>query len=437
MRPHRIALLLAALLVVGPAAPRPAAANSRYSLYGHGESIPATGSQARAQGGAEAAGTEPGIAGNPASIALADRTLFMGSYETQWVRTQEGVGSSLRVRRDYEGLVPNLSLVFPLGRTVGLGLGILVDRRKGGRIVSDAVTPGADSQGYRQIYEARGNLLRIPVLLAGRAGRLRWGTGVDVLLLNQRTEWQNDFPRAAESLGFRDSDDLDQTSMWGAAWRVGLRMPVREWGALGGWLSLPGDLSGTQTVQNNDGNDSDDLEIDRTGEVPVRWGVGFDAIPGERFRVRGDVVREQWGDVKTLSPLDELVDVTRIAVGGEWIRGRGTVASDLEELEIDTTRGRRWPLRLGYRTELLHARDRAADTAGPGRTNREHVFTLGSGFGFAGGRGAFDWHVEYGWHGEKDASEYYEQFVRFGMTLTGIERWTRRRSPAEEDDGDW
>jgi hypothetical protein len=169
----------------------------------------------------------------------------------------------------------------------------------------------------------------------------------------------------------------------------------------------------------------------------MRWGVGFDARPWRPVRVRADLVREAWSDVKPLSPLDELVDVTRFAVGGEWNRNRTPDPEAPDDFEVGSTRGRRWPLRLGYRTELLHARDRDPGSSLPGRTNREHAFTIGSGFGFAGGRGRFDWHFEYGWHGEAGVSEFYEQFVRFGMTLTGIERWTRRRSPGEDDDGDW
>jgi hypothetical protein len=93
-------------------------------------------------------------------------------------------------------------------------------------------------------------------------------------------------------------------------------------------------------------------------------------------------------------------------------------------------RGRRWPVRLGYRTEPLHARDVA------GREIREHALSGGSGFSFADGRGEFDWFVEYAWRGKPDDTEFYEQVVRFGVTLTGIEEWQRRRPPEEETE-DW
>ena len=61
--------------------------------------------------------------------------------------------------------------------------------------------------------------------------------------------------------------------------------------------------------------------------------------------------------------------------------------------------------------------------------------TGGSGFGVGGGRGEIDWFVEYGRRGRHGESEFVEEVVRFGVTLTGSERWTRRRPP--EDDGDW
>jgi hypothetical protein len=406
-------LLAGGLTIVGAG---PSRADSRYSLRGHGEAIPTANAEVRAQGGAEAAGSEPSLSGNPASLALALRTRFTGTYETQWVRTEESVEAGLRVRKSYSGLVPNLTLITPTLGGLRFGTGLLVDRRRSGRIELDARTP--DGQAYRQIYEASGNHLRIPVLAAGTWRGVRIGGGLDVALVNRKVRWENDFSDQVETQGFRDSDDLDRISLWGVTWRGGVRVPVGDRTALGAWLSWPSDLDGSRRFENDDTDDSDDLKVDRGGELAPRWGIGIDVRPWPRFDLRADLVREEWEGVDPLNTFDELVDVTRVAFGVEWNPS-------------ERRRGLQWPLRAGYRTEQLHALD-----AG-GNTVREHVFTAGSGFGFAGGSGTFDWYVEYGWRGDQDTTEYYEQFTRFGMTLTGVERWSRRRSPEDEDDGDW
>jgi hypothetical protein len=42
--------------------------------------------------------------------------------------------------------------------------------------------------------------------------------------------------------------------------------------------------------------------------------------------------------------------------------------------------------------------------------------------------------VEYGWRGERNVNEFAEKVVRFGVTLTGWEQWSRRRPPVDDDD---
>jgi hypothetical protein len=86
------------------------------------------------------------------------------------------------------------------------------------------------------------------------------------------------------------------------------------------------------------------------------------------------------------------------------------------------------PLRLGFRHENLNFLD------GRGEEVDETVITGGSGFGFAGGRGQFDWFAEYGWRGEQNRTEFYEQFVRIGISVTGLEEWTKPSKPEAEED---
>ncbi|MBZ0270023.1 PorT family protein, partial [bacterium] len=379
------------------------------SLRGEGEVIHSGRADARALGGAEAAASVPSLTGNPASLYFADQARFYGSWQTEWIRSEESLPAGNQVAKEYSGTVPNLGLVFSFPRHWVFGAGLAVSRRAEGIVEQDATTP--DGAAYRQVLEVDGNHLRVPMLLAHGTERWQAGVGLDLALLNTKSRWRNDF---ADDARFADTDDLDKISLFGVAWRGGVRVPMGERFAAGGWFAIPGDMDGTRTFENDDADDSDTREIDASAELPVRFGLGVEGSATARLRLAGDWVREAWDDVTPLRPGTEYVTVDRFGIGAEWGSAAGSA--------------RRAPLRAGYRTEPLHIRD------GNGNKVREHALTVGSGFGFAGGQGEIDWYVEYAWRGVKDESEYLEQVVRFGVTLTGFEEWTRRRPPEAEDD---
>lgn len=404
--------MAAACVLILTVAATPAGAGSRYAMRGQGEPVLPSGADARALGGAEAASREPGLASNPASIAFGERSSFWGSWNTDWIRTEETLEEGVLVRKEYDGFLPNLGLVFPIPGGLRLGTGVLTERRQDGRIVQDATTP--DGQGYRQTFEAKGSLLRIPAILAKDLRRLQIGGGLDVMLLNSKVRWRNDFP---DGVDFLDSDDRDETAVWGVAWRAGLRVPLGRRAAVGAWGSWPSTLEGRRRLENERPQDAtDNLRLDVEGETAARFGLGADVSPLAGWRVVADWVHEDWEDVATRT-VGTFVDVDRVAVGVEW----GAVPAG----------GRmRSPVRVGWRTEPLHTLD------GDGREVREHAISGGSGFSFADGRGKVDWFLEYAWRGEADRSEFYEQVVRFGITLTGAEEWSGRRRPESEAD-DW
>ncbi len=386
-----------------------ASGGSRYSFRGAGEVYLPQRAESRALGGAEAAAGVPDLSGNPANLALAMRTLFYGSYDIEWIRTEEPISAGgARVRKGYDGLVPNLVGVFPLPGRVVLGTGLLLGRRRGGTLEGEA---SIDGQSYRQVYEASGNLMRFPALLARRFGPVEVGGGLHVQLLNSKASWRNEFPDGSD---YVDSEDLDTTRLWGVAWKLGVRVPLGSRFALGAWTSQPMELRGTRTLEYDDPTENeDDLELHYETDVAPSWCVGVVFKQSDRLRLLADWTFEPWEELTPLSVIDRYTDVNRFAVGLEWIYSRG------EER-------RSWPVRVGFRTEPLHT------LAGGGREVTERVFTAGSGIDFAAGQGELDWYFEYGWRGERDVSEFYEQFVRFGLTLSGHEVWTRRPPPEEE-----
>jgi hypothetical protein len=252
------------------------------------------------------------------------------------------------------------------------------------------------------------------VQLARHVGPVQVGGGLDVLLLNSTIQWQNTFPSGS---GFASSDDRDERGLWGVAWKAGARIPLGSKLALGGWGSFPGQLSGSRRLRTEANTDSSGtLRIDAHEDIARETGVGLEVVPSRGWRIVGDWAREGWQDVAPPSPVDQFVDVDRVGVGVEWTPAASS--------------GLQWPVRFGYRTEPLHALDSG------GRKVTERALSAGSGFSFADGRGEFDWFVEYAWRGQHDVTEFYEQSVRIGVTLTGFEEWSGRRPPEDATD-DW
>ena len=402
-RPMTRAIAILALLL----AAAPAGAQSRYSLRGAGEVSLAARSAARALGAAEAAASPATMSGNPANLSQAEYVTFYGTYLTEWLETTEPLDAGDRSRAGYSGVISNICLIFPMG-PVTFGTGFLVGRRQGGTIVQNATT--STGEQYRQIFEADGNLLRVPALLAASWKGLEVGAGLEVMLLNSKRRWSNDFTQVD---GFVTSLDQVRTSQWGVSWRGGVRIPIGRRIHLGGWVSLPDELSGTRNFESFDPtSELGALENDVTAEVARAAAVGFELRPFYGVRVVGDWVKELWTDVTPAVPTTQLVDVDRYAGGIEWA----------------PSGPRPWPLRLGYRTENVHTLDVN------GREVREQFVTGGSGFAVGGGRGEIDWFVEYGRRGDAGESEFFEEIWRVGVTLTGKENWTRRRKPKAEEE---
>ena len=390
-----------------------ARAESRYSLRGYGEPVFPAPADVRALGAAEAASRIPTLSGNPASLALADRVRFTGSYFSEWVKTEElQTDLSVRDRQEYNHAISNLGLIYPLPRNFALATGLLVSRRRGGQIEQTAMTP--DGVSYLQQYEADGNLLRVPLLAAWKGDYFEVGFGPDLVLFNGRDRWENSFDSGLE---IRDSNDLDKRTLFGASWRGGVRVPLDRWGAIGVWGSLPQEVKGDRVLENDDpSDDSDDLTLSVAADLPATVSFGIEATPHADLRLLADWTRESWSEVEAGEILDPLTDVDRLAVGVEWTWRRAS--------------GLTLPVRGGFRTENLHFLDARGEEV------QETTLSVGSGVGFAGGRGQFDWFLEYGWRGDSAETEFGETFYRFGLSLAGFESWTRRRPPEAEED-DW
>ncbi len=80
----------------------------------------------------------------------------------------------------------------------------------------------------------------------------------------------------------------------------------------------------------------------------------------------------------------------------------------------------RMPLRAGYYEDRWHFEYPA------GRPVRSRFFTLGSGFGLPGGPGAIDFSLEFGQIGSIDDNGVDERVLRFSMSVSASETWSRR-----------
>ena len=117
-------------------------------------------------------------------------------------------------------------------------------------------------------------------------GRLQAGLGVDVLLLGTEVRWRNDFPDVLEDDGFTDSDDLDETNLHGLAWRAGVRVPVGQWLSLGGWTSLPTELSGEHRLQSQQTGEEGDVVVDVDADFAPIYALGLEVTVPEVTRSR-------------------------------------------------------------------------------------------------------------------------------------------------------
>jgi len=407
------ALFGGGVLLVGSALSTEARGQSLYSLRGLGEDTVPYPAKNRALGTTGAAVSTPGIFANPALLAFTDQTMFSGTFVLDWTQTKENQPGD-PTRQEYGSTVTNLSLLFPLPRGLVFGTGLLFDRRIEGQIETPATI---ESQAYTQVFERDGSFLRFPALIGGRVAGTELGAGVDALLFTSKRRWRNEFPSGS---GFASSADLDRETLWSFAPKIGARRAFGTKLALGAWGSWPRELRGSRFLESDDAqSESDDVKIHTEEDLPMSVTAGAEATPHPRMRVAFDWTYEAWEEATPLTAADEYHNVHRFAVGIERVSGEKTGLI------------RSLPIRAGFRTQPLHFLDGTGDEIGDGETIREMIWSVGSGFGFAGGGGQFDWVVEYGRRGNKE-TEFREQFVSFGVTLTGFERWARRRPPEED-----
>jgi hypothetical protein len=376
---------------------------SLYSLRGFGEDTAAQSSLSRALGATGAALASPGIYANPAQLMFAQRTMFSGTLGIDWTKTDENATG--KSRQEYGFTVSNLSLMFPLTPSLVLGTGLLFDRRIDGQIETEGVI---ESQPYVQVFREEGNLIRFPALLGARAGGMEFGGGIDVLLFTTKRSWQNRFDLGS---GFNSSADLNRETLWSVAGKLGVRRAFGQRFAVGAWGAWPRELRGNRFLESDDAQDDPgDVKIHVEEDLAPSATLGVESFVLPRLRVVFDAGYEAWEEQTPRTPGDEYQDVYRFAVGVERIPvdRSGFLGS--------------FPLRAGFRIQPLHVLDANSEQV------TEMIWSAGAGLGFADGGGQFDWVIEYGLRGD-DGNEFQEQFWRFSATLTGLERWTRRRPP--------
>jgi hypothetical protein len=297
-------------------------------------------------------------------------------------------------------------MIFPMPKGVVFGTGLLFDRRIDGRIESDAMI---ESQAYTQIFERDGNFLRFPALLGARAAGTELGGGLDVILFSAERRWRNESPAGS---GFVSSADLDRETLWTVVGKAGFRRAFGSRLAFGAWGSYPRELRGNRILETDEPESEGELKIHTEEDLPWTATAGVEGSVHSRVRVAFDWSYEAWEGATPFTSIDRYRDVHRFAVGIE--RATGEATGFIPAL----------PIRVGFRMQPLHVLD------GNGESVRELAWSAGSGFGFADGGGQFDWVLEYGRRGN-DETEFREQFVRFGVTLTGFEKWTGRKPPEE------
>ncbi len=392
-------LALLCSLALGTHLAGSARANSVYSAGGLGEPVLEEQARLRALGGAGAAEHGPREISlvNPASLAEVEHLILEGTVLASMRKVDAATYPDETLQ---ETVLPSIRGAIALPGRLVLGGGYVAARNAAFRVYRP------ENAGAPSIVEidGKGGMNYVRVSLARRlAGGIRVGIDYDVVAGNYREEWTRSFPDS----GIQDArDTLKVTWHKRGRWRVGAQL-VRGDFALGAVYEVKRELPLESTRRAYGVVVSDPA---RTLTIPSGIVVGFSAPVTQRLRAVGQYRRSAWDRSSLQSNLVDFRAEQRFSFGVE--RKFAT--------EEGISFWSRIPLRLGgYYLEwpdLLPLAGASDIGAGTGHVD-EWALTLGSGLVSQDKGGSFDFSLEAGMRGDRDALGASEKFLRFGVSL--------------------
>jgi hypothetical protein len=144
-------------------------------------------------------------------------------------------------------------------------------------------------------------------------------------------------------------------------------------------------------------------------DFPQAVRLGLSARPLQRWMLTSDFLWRDWqgGYTGRLFEAEGILDEWRYGIGLEW-RGTGRI-----------------DLRGGF------SQQRWAQIVG-GNALEQTTLHLGTGFGISDEKSRMDLALEYSWIGSIDSNLFEERTFRVIVSISGQEKWERRRPETEE-----
>jgi hypothetical protein len=305
--------------------------------------------------------------------------------------------------------IPLFEFLIPFGSRFGLGFGYDVEGDLGTARTRIPLLPDeVPVVPYARHFERSGALFRVPAALCFRLFEdLRVGLRLDNYFLNIEETYDLDFNDSS----IRSTRERLRTGCSGTGVTAGILVPLHERLRVGFVYVSAATLNGDRERIGASGTvRTDPVEIG----VPARIGAGFSVRLGGAWTAGADVVVSSWEEIAdTVFALGGYRDVVSYAFGVERAPGRDDPAL------------LRLPIRVGFRVDPIAYRSE------DGEEIPRRIATIGSGIPLGGGRGTFDFGLEYGRIGDEGSIGLEESYLRVLVGFTGQEPWRRRKSYVE------
>ncbi|MBN2170295.1 MAG: hypothetical protein JW819_03110 [Candidatus Krumholzibacteriota bacterium] len=401
-----LALILLAALPAG------GRAESIWEMGTPGEPLLPLDAHSLALGGAAEArwDLESGLPANPAQLLALEGFTFSTVIQLRRAWRDLGGGATWdETRQDF----PAFQVVLPMPHGLRLGLGYRADTRSRG---SFSLPVDIGEVVYELDYYQEGGLHRFPLSLAWEpTDRLRLGLAASLLRGKLEQEWIYDFPDVSvydnPDLHYRDRR-VRRLGRWhgtGAILGLQARLPRGVQASLR--YETAADLTGEERLETA-GVDATAVRP-LSGHMPAAWGVGLAAPFGDALILSLQWSYTDWDTYLSPLPADPLADVSRAALGLEYLIRRER-RRPLPPRVI--------PIRLGLRLGRLPRPDPLS-----GERVDELLLSLGTGVDVQEGRGSID--LAFFWQQLSVDGGGGESRWGLALSLRTSEIWMKRTTP--------
>lgn len=326
---------------------------------------------------------DPLSALSPASIMSLSRSTASFHGAQSWRTTENPHGSASGNDTRFPLFIAGGAMS---SRLVGTVSASVYTDRTFALAVADTVELRGLPVGVTDTLISRGGVTDLRAAVAWRSRRVALGVGLHLLTGTNRMS----FRRVFSDTVYAPLDIKAELSYNGYGFSAGAIVEPVNSLQLAGFVRMDRDLS----------LERDSLDVSEI-PLPLTIGAGLQWAPAARLSIAGQVVSQSW------SRADQVLRDR----GGAGAANTLQVAGGLE-FARSPTRRERFPLRLGVHWAQLPFP--LTPEQGQGR---EFGVSIGTGFGFSGGRGMIDLALERTWRSQEGGYEERDLGLRFGVVL--------------------